>query len=374
MKQHRPRVAWDMTFTVRSVTGTHVYTRNLYDAIARAGEFELCELYATQEKGPKRRGTLRANARNIQWLLFDAERELKRVPPVLFHAAAFFGPRRVPCPIIVNVFDITYLTFPREFDWKWQTYARTAIPHTIKNAAAVLTLSKHARGEIVRAYHIPQERVHIVPPGIGAEFRPTTEGEALAALRAKYNLAADYMLYVGGRNPRKNLPVLVEAFGLTRREFPELQFAIAGPRGHHKSSDDAIANAALAPFIRELDYVPQADLPLLYAGARVSVFASKLEGFGMPPVEAMASGTPVVSAPHSPMPEVLGDAALFTPDDSPAALATGILRVLKDHDLAQSLRARGLERARLYSWDESAHKTMDIYREVLAQTRGVKHD
>lgn len=366
MKNERPRVVWDMTFTVRSLTGTHVYTRNLYDAIARVGEFELSELYATKESGPKRRGTLRANVRNVQWLLFGAGKALTRAQPALFHAAAFFGPWGVSCPIIVNVFDITYLIYPRDFDWKWHTYALTAIPHTIKNAAAILTLSEHARGEIARAYQIPPERIHVVPPGVSAEFHPTADRAALAAVRAKYNLASEYLIYVGGRNPRKNLPALVQAFGLARREYPELQFVIAGPHGHHKSVDDAIAKSALAPFIRELDYVPQADLPLLYAGARVCIFASKLEGFGMPPVEAMACGTPVVAAPNPPMPDVLGDAAWFTQDDSPQGLAEGIQRVLRDADLARALSARGTERARLYSWDASARKTIEIYRAVLS--------
>lgn len=363
----RPRVVWDMTFTVRSVTGTRMYTQKLFRALAARPEFALSELYATREVGAERQGTLRSNVQNIWWLVGGAERELARNAPALFHAAAYLGPLATPCPMVLNVFDTTYVAYPHNYDWKFRLYALTIIPAAVKRAVAILTLSEHARGEIVRVYQVPPERVHVVPPGVGAEYHPVADARAIAKVRAKYGVGESYLIYVGGSNARKNVPNLIRAFARVRREFPALEFVMAGPRGVAAPVQAAIAEAGVSNAIHPLGYVPEEDLNLLYGGARANVFASRMEGFGMPPVEAMACGTPVVVAPNPPMPDVLGDAAWFTENDSPEALAAGIARVLHDSALAQTLRERGLERARLYTWDASAQKTVDIYQEVLAR-------
>jgi glycosyltransferase involved in cell wall biosynthesis len=272
--------------------------------------------------------------------------------------------------MVLNVFDTTYAAFPQSFDWKFRFYARTFIPSGIRRASAILTLSEHARGEIMRIYDLPGERVHVVPPGVGDEFHPLHDPDALARVRAKYNLPEKYLLYVGGCHPRKNVPVLIAAFARARQEIPDLHFVLAGPRFEPGVIDAPVAASGASNAIHHLDFVPEADLRVLFAAARVLVFASRLEGFGMPPVEAMACGTPVVAAPNPPMPEVLGDAAWFTADDSVEAMTEGILRVLRDDALQASLRERGIARARLYSWQDSARKTIDIYDAVLGQARG----
>jgi glycosyltransferase involved in cell wall biosynthesis len=368
--ERRPRVLWDMTFTVRSMAGTHVYTHNLYQTLAASSDWEIQEIYGTRQVGAARRGNLRGNVQNVWWLLAGAEATVKRARPDLFHAAAYLGPPRLSCPMIVNVFDITYLVFPQNFDWKWHVYARTIIPRAIHASAAILTLSEHARGEIVRAYAVPREKVHIVAPGVGAEFQPDVHAERIAALRAKYGLGENYLLYVGNTNRRKNLSALIAGFARARQELPDLTFVLAGPRMRSSLEvERAVNEFGVAHVVRRLDFIPQQELPGLYASARAFFYASKLEGFGIPPVEAMACCTPVISAPNPPMPEVLGDAAFFTPDDSPEALAAGVVRVLTDEALQNTLRARGIERARLFTWENAAQKTLAVYQDVLQSTR-----
>lgn len=361
-----PRVSWDMTFTIRSWTGTRTYTHNLYRAVEETGQVALQELYGTHNPGRKRKGGVLPAAQNIWWLARGLEQQLQRHTPDLLHAAAYLGPRRAPCPVIVNVFDVAYLTYPEHFDWKWHTYARFVIPHTVRNAAGVITLTEHARGEIIRAYRLSPERVHVVAPGIGAEFQPPVDGTAVAQLRARYNLSRDYLLYLGATNGRKNIPALIAAFAQLRAEFPELTMVLAGPR---MLTDERVKQAVSAQgvenAITRLGHVPQADLPLLYAGARAFVYASKLEGFGIPPVEALACGTPVVVAPNPPMPQVLGDAACWAENDSPAALADAMRRVLNDNELVNTLRPRGMERARAFTWSGAAQMVLQIYADVL---------
>lgn len=362
-----PRVLWDMTFTARNVTGTGVYSRKLYAGIAADRGWDLRALDGSAGTG-ERFGNLLPHLRNLVWLWAGLENELVRAKPDLFHAAAFLGPRHAPCPMLVNVFDTSYITFPQAFDWKWHFYARTVIPRTLKNSAAILTLSEHARGEIARSYAVPRRRIHIVPPGIGQEFRADLDADSVARVRAKYKLGENYLIYVGGRSARKNVPALVEAFALARHALPDLELALAGPIPHHNPLTPVLAATGAAQAIHELDYVPQDDLPALYAGARAFVYPSKLEGFGIPPVEAMACGAPVISAPNPPMPQVLGDAACFTENDSPGALAAGILRVLQDESLRRTLREHGIHRAKLYTWENSARKTVEIYKEILTRS------
>lgn len=362
----RPRILWDMTFTVRSVSGTQVYAHNLYRSLAAASDWDFQEAYGSREKGAKRKGNLRSNAQNIWWLLAGAQAEAKRAQPDLFHAAAYLAPPRLSCPLIVNVFDITYLIFPQSFDWKWHVYARTIIPRAVQSSVAILTLSEHARSEIVRAYAVPPAKVHIVAPGIGPEFKPAVSADRIAALRAKYDLNETHLLYVGNANPRKNLTALVAAFALARRELPDLTLVLAGAGMEFSSEVDRALNTyGVSHAVRRLPFIPQDELPVLYASARAFFYASKLEGFGIPPVEAMACGTPVISAPNPPMPEVLGDAAFFTFDDSPQALGRGAVRVLTDEALRRTLSARGIQRAALYTWENAAQKTLAIYADVL---------
>jgi glycosyltransferase involved in cell wall biosynthesis len=369
-----PRVVWDMTFTIRSRTGTHTYTHNLYRAVDARQQVELQQVYGTRAVGHKRRGGSLPAAKNMWWLARGLERELNARAPDLFHAAAYLGPRRAPCPVVVNVFDTAYLTYPQYFDWKWHAYARFVIPHTVRNAAAVVTLTEHAREEIIRAYNVPAQRVHIVAPGIGGEFQPEPDAFLIAQLRARYGLRENYLLYLGATNGRKNIPALVEAFARLRAEFPQLTLVLAGPRQlDDAATTQAIRAHAVENTVTRLGHIPQSDLPLLYAGARAFVYASKWEGFGIPPVEAMACGTPVVAAPNPPMPQVLGDAACWANNDSPAALAMAIRRVLNDDALTQTLRDKGIARARMFTWEGAAQALLQIYADVLHSRKKSAH-
>src|SRR5581483_9634350 len=154
------------------------------------------------------------------------------------------------------------------------------------------------------------------------------------------------------QEPRKNVPALVAAVARVRADFPDLTLALVGPRGNGSAAvQRALAEHQMDSVVRELGFVPPDDLPILYRGARALLYASRLEGFGMPPLEAMASGTPVIAAPNPPLPEVLGNAALFVADDSPLALADGIRKLLRDATLQAELRERGIAHARAFTWE-----------------------
>lgn len=367
-RERRPRIVWDMTFASKSRTGTRVYARNLFAALRQRRAWEFVETSAAEQMRAEGTGNALTGARNVWWLRAQLPQLLAKQNADLVHAAAYLGATRAPCPMVVNVLDTTYLARPNEFDWKWRLYARTLIPPTVRRAAAVLTLSEHARGEIVRAYGLPRDKVQVVYPGTGAEFVRGCEAERLAQVRAAYQLDAPYLLFVGAQEPRKNIPAYLGALGLVRREFPNMLLALVGPRGRGSAELGRVIDAqGLSHAVRELGFVPSADLPALYAGAAAMLYASRLEGFGMPPVEALACGAPVVAAPNPPLPEVLGDAALWAEDDSPAALAQGVLHVLREPALVERLRATGLARAREFTWERAAELTCQVYERVLEE-------
>lgn len=362
----RIRILLDLTFAAKSLTGTRIYAERVAAALSERADLEMDCVNAVATPRPERTGNLLTGLRNAWWL----ERELPTAARAhradLIHSAAYLAPARAPCPVVVNVLDTTFLAFPEDFDWKWRLYARVLLPRGLAQSAAVITLSGHARSEISTAYSIAPGRIHVVPPGVSADFRPVPDADTISVVSARHGLARPYLLFVGAQEPRKNIPALLAALALVRAAHPDITLALAGPHGRASSTvRRAIAEHGLASAVRDLGPVLQADLPALYAGAAAFVYASRLEGFGMPPLEAMACGVPVIAAPNPPLPEVLGDAALFASSDSPPALAGAIERVLADPDLAASLARRGRSRARAFTWERAAAQTAAVYAGAL---------
>jgi glycosyltransferase involved in cell wall biosynthesis len=355
-----------MTFAAKSMTGTGVYAQQLKAAVTASGRFDIQTLSAPIRKTSPLK--MLNGARNIAWLQFGLPARLNALQADLVHEAAFVGTLHAPCPMVVNVLDTTFLTFPEDFDYKWRLYARFWIGPTVRRAAAVITLSEFARDCIVEAYQIPPERVHVVYPGIEEQFRPVRDLRTLDGVRAKYGLSADYILFVGAVDKRKNVVTLVEAFARlkTHERMDALQLVLAGPRARGSAEvAAAIARAQLGASVVQLGYVPSGDLPLLYAGARLLAFPSRMEGFGLPLIEAMACGTPVVAVPYAPVQEVVDDSALIAASLEPDALVAALQRVLCDDELARSLRAKGLERSRRFSWTRAGDETCALYDRII---------
>jgi len=363
-----PRILWDMTFAAKSLTGTRIYAQKMFDALSTLDTVSVNQVSALSNMPPEKTGHLFTGIQNVWWQQIQLPRLAQIQHADLIHASAYLGPLHPPCPLIVNVLDTTFLEFPADFDWKWRMYARFLIPPTIRRAAALITLSEYSRRAIARAYSISSQRIRVVYPGISSEFHPTTDADTILEVRERYQLPTDYILFVGAQEPRKNIPAVIAALAQCRAVFPTLALVLVGPR----SSDSAAIQRTVSEFglnhaVHDLGFVPQNDLPAIYSAARALVYASRLEGFGMPPLEAMACGVPVIAVPNPPLPEVLDDAALWTDNDNPNALAAAVVRVLSDAKLSEKLRQRGMNHARKFSWERAAQETLGLYREVLAK-------
>ncbi len=290
---------------------------------------------------------------------------LKRTPVDMFHS-----PLGLPllCPVsgIATVHDLCFLTHPDTFTRRMRTYFRVFLPLSVRRARVVLTVSVASKHALMKLLHVPGTKIRVVSNGVGEEFRPIRDPHALAAVRERHGLPESFILYVGTLQPRKNVLTLIRAcqrLWATNRIGEKL--VIVGKRGWLSERLFEFVNAAgLRDRVVFAGYLPREDLPVLYSAASLFVYPSLCEGFGLPPLEAMACGTPVVASNVASLAEVLGAAArLIDPVDAEVMAAT-IREILADRRLRETLRDRGLERAKGYRWDEAARQTLGVYKEV----------
>lgn len=262
---------------------------------------------------------------------------------------------------LLTVHDLTFMVRPETADAGLRRYLRAAVPRSLKRADIVLADSRATRDDLGRLLGVAAGRVRVLYPGVSPRFRPLAAAE-IEPLRAQLGLPDDFLLFVGTLEPRKNLVRLIEAFGrLSAMGGPAgLSLVIAGRRGWlYEEIFAAVGRLGLAGRVRFLDFLDDAHLPGVYNLARAFVYPSLYEGFGLPALEALACGTPVVTAAISSLPEVVGDAAILVDPLDPEAIAAGILEALGATD---RLRAAGPTQAARFSWQRAADGLIDSYR------------
>ena len=284
----------------------------------------------------------------------------------LYHAPHYVLPLRLHCPSVVTVHDVIHLT-AREFRGLPRLYARLMIGRAMRAAARVITVSHASEREILRQFPRLHPTIDVIPNGVEDLFHPRPDVDTAALVAEAYDIKEPYLLFVGNPKGHKNLDLLLEGFVKLSRRYPALHLLLVGGNERQRAS--------LARRTRRLGIdrrtriaapVDRETLARLYAGAAAFVFPSRHEGFGLPPLEAMACGTPVAASSSPSLPEVLGPAAAYFSPESADSLVEAICRVLDDDALRARMVHLGIERARLYCWDDAARRTLALYREVLA--------
>ncbi len=285
--------------------------------------------------------------------------------------ASFFS----PCPYVVSVMDAITLAV-RDLYNPWQRLKYQAVYYIakqiIKRAVMVIAISEHTKKDIMKYYGIPSENICVVPLAAEQRFFQEWLQNDVFNLRARYELPENYILYVGGIDPRKNLGILFKTMKVLLENgsyCPTLAFAgqISNQREYPEMMK-TIRSLGIEHLIKFLGYVPDDDLPLLFQASRAFVYPSRYEGFGLPVLQAMASGTPVLTTKLSSIPEVAGNAVVYINPDDPASLARAINAILTNKEMRSTLIASGKRQAAMFSWKRTTDETVEVYREAIKKT------
>jgi glycosyltransferase involved in cell wall biosynthesis len=368
------RIAIDAHSVGAGLGGNESYATNLIEALAEIDSVNSYTLYVTRHEAINRfqnrwpnfavRSTLPHTPFVRIPLTLSAE--LRRHPVDVLHVQ-FTSPPFAPCPVVVSIHDLSFEHLPETFNRRSRAQLRFTVRRSARKAAQVLALSEHGRQDVISTYRISPDRVSAIPLAAPAHFQPVKDERELQRVRHTYGIARNYILSVGSIQPRKNLTRLVSAYARLRSKLPEgdlPQLVIVGKRAwlygetlraiEQLGAGDAIATG----------YVPESDLPALYSGTDCFVYPSYFEGFGLPPLEAMKCGAPVITGDRTSLPEVVGDAGLLVNPFDVDAIASAIAHVVADSNFRSRLQARSLNRARMFDWRETARRTLEVYREA----------
>lgn len=284
----------------------------------------------------------------------------------LLHSPHYTMPFAVRCPTVVTFHDMTFLLYPEAHLLYKRLFFRGIMPLAARRADALIAISESTRADILRLLKPAAEKVFAVPYGVAPLFRPVKDCAAIEAICNRYSLPRQFILYVGNLEPRKNLPVLLQAFArLTQRGLPHA-LVLAGSRGWKDAEIfSTMKELGLASRVCFPGYIPQPDLPALYSAADLFVYPSLYEGFGLPVLEALACGIPVITSNVSSMPEVAGDAGILVNPRRVDELADALWRILTDRELHDELARKGVERAQMFSWTRTARETLAVYEQVV---------
>ncbi len=288
------------------------------------------------------------------------------------HIKVFHGLDHVGIPLfgkhgryVVTVHDVLPLMFPQMFTRKHRFVVRAALPRVVKQADAIIVPSHAVKRDVLHYLQVDESRIVVIPEGCDARFHPASTAERLRQVRHKYGLPEVYILCVGTLQPRKNVPTLLKAFAHLQQMMPrdpDVRLVIAGARGWYEAEIfQTVRDLALEQVVLFPGFIAEEDLPDLYRGARLFVFPSLSEGFGLPLLEAMGCGVPVLASNVSAIPEVAGDAALLVDPRDVEAMAAAMGDLLHNDRLRAHLRRQGLQRVQQFSWAKAAERTLDLY-------------
>lgn len=281
----------------------------------------------------------------------------------IFHEPFFTSPFFKNCPTIITIYDISNYIHPEFFNLKTKLYFNLLFPRSIKNSDCIITISNSSKKDMVNYLKIEPDKIEVVYAGLDKSFHKINSEDMLKKIKIKYNIFKDYILHVSFISPRKNLLNLITAFNIFKKNTKEyIQLVIAGGKGwNSKKVFELVKSLKLEKDIIFTDHVPKEDLIILYSNAILFIYPSIYEGFGLPTLEAMSCGCPVITSKLSSLPEVCGDAALYINPYDVEDMAASILNLTIDDSLKKLLIIKGFKNIKKFDWVKTATETLKIY-------------
>jgi glycosyltransferase involved in cell wall biosynthesis len=358
------KIAYDARSLSGGGTGDATYFRELISALANLKSEDQFYLYADAPDSTREElASAFANVTTysipyrigVLWNQTDLVPQVERQGIQLLHSQ-YILPWRFRGKLVVTIHDVSFLEHPEWFSPRLRMVKKFLIPRAARRADVVITGSEYSRQAIARTCRVSLDKIIVTPYAAGVWARPVNTEEHQDIMQ-KYFLETPFLLGIGLRDVRKNVPIIIKAIDILAQQnkFRQIKLALSG------SPEQFPAEVASHPNVQFLGWVPQEDLPALYAHAAAAVYPSLYEGFGLPVLEAMACGCPMICSNATSLPEVAGDAALQIDPNDADGWADGIVKVLSDEVLMEKMRNDGLKRAQEFSWEKTARQTREIY-------------
>jgi glycosyltransferase involved in cell wall biosynthesis len=374
------RIAIDASAVPKQMAGAGVYTYQLVRALAHLGCQHELFVFARPGLFDDLAEHLRivpvetsSRAARLAWEQTALPLQLRRLRIDLLHSPHHHTPIVAQLPLgtrtklVVTVHDVTFMLLPERYPLRRRLYMEAVTRAGVRVADAIITASQAVSRDVVDRLGVSPERIVAIPEAAGERYHPASPTD-IERVRANYGLPGRYLLSVGSLEPGKNRARLFRAMAWLRDKGIECTTVVVGqPAWKYEADYDLVRELGLSGCVIFLGYVPDADMPALYSGATLLAFPSLYEGFGLPVLEAMACGTPVVTSAVSATAEVAGAAALLVDPYNTGAIASAIERLLHDDALRDELRALGLVRSQEFSWERTARETLLLYELVAAQ-------
>jgi len=376
------RITLDVSPTAQQHAGLGRYAGEVARALAHRGQLNLTLFYNKQGDARLPDNLARLPQKTVSvgnkpWRMAVLLSQMSRWPMDrafaagdVFHATNHLLAHFKRARTVFTLHDLIFLHYP-EYHLPYNRWFLTfAMPRFLRAADVIITPSECSRQDAIKFYGLPPQKIRVIYEAAAPHFRPDIPETELARVRQTYNLPSQFILHVGTIEPRKNLSRLLEAFHSLLAEQPELRLVLIGKKGWlYEDFFASLQNLGLTERVIFPGFVAEADLPAFYRLASAFVYPSLYEGFGLPPLEAMACGAPVVCSNASSLPEVVGNAGLLVNPTDTAALAQALRRLLTDPRLRTELGGRAVERAGRFSWDKAGAELESVYRELVHPAR-----
>jgi len=284
----------------------------------------------------------------------------------LFHSPHYTLPFGLKGRAVVTIHDLIHLRFPQYFSLLQRSYSYGMIWHALRAARLVITVSEYTKQDILRTFRVREDKIVSIPLGVSEQFHKRADPSDMADFKFKFKLDHPYVLFVGNMKPHKGVDVLLRAFKETSALFPDVELVFAGSSPDSETSVQEMINLlGLSKKIKSLGRISNKELALAYAGGEMFVLPSRYEGFGLPALEAMACGVPVIVSDKGSLPEVVGNAALICESENYGMFADAMINLLRDPSLKNEMTAKGEEHSKGFLWSVTAQKTLDVYEKAL---------
>jgi len=369
------RIGIDAHMAEREGTGNCTYTQQLLKNLAEIDQRNEYVLYVTDRTQAfysffknRRNFTIKELTLKSTWFrtIFSLAKETYADAIDVLHVT-YFAPPWHQGKLVVTIHDLAIYHYPIHFGFLEKTRFKIWVPYSARRAAKVITVSKFTKNDLAQTYCLPASNIEAVYNGVGENFRPVSQSSQREIILKKYKISNPFIFALGRLNSRKNLNALILAFHHLSSSTPIPHSLIIAGKNDYRSSEigSFIQNLNLERKVKMVGYVPDEELPAFFSSAVCFVFPSVFEGFGLPVVEAMACGCPVISSNTSAIPEVIGDAGILINPYDTGEISQAIFKMISDDRLRSKLREKGLKRAKLFSWKETARRTLSVYESVF---------